>query len=139
MLSEEATNTNFIVFRFIWSGLEPKIYHIRGVHTNYYTTNAVRQVLLISHFDYMKLWDVKSCNVFVDFWRLLFSIVISLVFFIFLCITCCKKIRRNSDPVLDNYTENMIMYLTARSTKYDSLLLHTHTVNTIESRSTWVS
>ena len=41
MLSREATNTNFIVFGFTRSGLEPTIYHARGEHTNRYTTDAV--------------------------------------------------------------------------------------------------
>jgi len=40
MLSEEATNTNFIVFGFTRSRHESTIYHTRGKHTNY-TTNAV--------------------------------------------------------------------------------------------------
>ena len=37
----EATNTNFIVFGLIRSGLEPKIYHTRGEHANHYTTDAI--------------------------------------------------------------------------------------------------
>jgi hypothetical protein len=40
MLSEEATNINFIVFGFI-RGFEPTIYRIRGEHANHYTTDAV--------------------------------------------------------------------------------------------------
>jgi hypothetical protein len=38
MLSEEATNTNFIVFGLI-RGFEPTIYRIRGEHANHYTTD----------------------------------------------------------------------------------------------------
>ena len=38
MLSGEATNTNFIVFGFIRSWLEPTIYRARGEHANHYAT-----------------------------------------------------------------------------------------------------
>jgi hypothetical protein len=38
MLSGEATPVNFIVFGLTRAGLEAMIYHIRGVHTNYNTT-----------------------------------------------------------------------------------------------------
>ena len=41
MLSEEATNTNFIVFDLIRTGLNPTIYHIRGEHANHYATNEI--------------------------------------------------------------------------------------------------
>ena len=41
VLSGKATNTNFIVFGFTWSGLKPTIYHTRGEHANHYTTDAV--------------------------------------------------------------------------------------------------
>jgi hypothetical protein len=41
MLSEEATNTNFIVFGLTRSGLEPTIYHTRFEHANNYTTDTV--------------------------------------------------------------------------------------------------
>jgi hypothetical protein len=41
MLSEEATNTNFIDFGFTPSGLKPTIYRTRGEHGNHYTTDAV--------------------------------------------------------------------------------------------------
>jgi hypothetical protein len=41
MLSREATNTNFIVFGLIRSGLEPTICRTRGKHANHYTTDAV--------------------------------------------------------------------------------------------------
>jgi len=41
MLSEEATNTNFIVFGLTRSRLEPTIYRTRGELSNHYTTNAV--------------------------------------------------------------------------------------------------
>ena len=40
MLSEEATNTNFVVFWLTRSGLELTIYP-RGEHANHYTTGAV--------------------------------------------------------------------------------------------------
>jgi hypothetical protein len=35
MLSEEATNNNFIVFGLTPSGLEPTIYRIRGEHVEF--------------------------------------------------------------------------------------------------------
>ena len=41
MLSEEATNTNFIDFGFTPSGLKPTIYRTRGEHGNHYTTDVV--------------------------------------------------------------------------------------------------
>jgi len=41
VLSGETTNTNFIVFGLIRSGLEPTIYCTRGELSNYYTTDAV--------------------------------------------------------------------------------------------------
>ena len=134
-LSEEATNTDFIVFRFIWSRLEPTIYHIRGQHTKHYTTNAVRQVWLISLFPMTSLHEILGFHLWSQIMQCFCEFLTFLVFYwnltvflhFFLCITCCKKIRRNSDPVLDNYTENMTLYWTARSTKYDSLLWHTYT------------
>jgi hypothetical protein len=46
VLSEEATNTNFIVFSLTRSGLEPTIYHTRGEHANHYTIDAVSIDLL---------------------------------------------------------------------------------------------
>jgi hypothetical protein len=45
MLSEEATNTNFLVFDLTRPGLKSTIYHTRGEHTNHYTTDAVYTVL----------------------------------------------------------------------------------------------
>jgi hypothetical protein len=39
VISREATNTNYIVFGFTRSGLEPTIYCTRGEHGNHYTTN----------------------------------------------------------------------------------------------------
>jgi len=41
MLNKEAANTNYIIFGLTRLGLEPTIYHTRGQHANYYTTNAV--------------------------------------------------------------------------------------------------
>ena len=41
MHSEEATNTNFIVFGLTRPGLEPTIYRTRGERTNHYATNEV--------------------------------------------------------------------------------------------------
>ena len=41
MLSEEATNTNFIVFGLTRPGLEPTLYRTRGEHANHYATDAV--------------------------------------------------------------------------------------------------
>jgi hypothetical protein len=40
VLSREATYTNFIVFSFTRSGLEPTIYRTRGEHAYLYTTHA---------------------------------------------------------------------------------------------------
>jgi hypothetical protein len=37
LLSGKATNTNFIVFGFIWSWLEPTIYRTRGEHALYFS------------------------------------------------------------------------------------------------------
>jgi hypothetical protein len=37
----EATNTNFIVFDWNWSGFETTIYRTRGEHANHYATDAV--------------------------------------------------------------------------------------------------
>ena len=44
MLSEEATNTNFIVFDLTRPGLDPTIYRTRGEHANYYTNDAVSMI-----------------------------------------------------------------------------------------------
>ena len=41
MLSEEATNTNFIVFGLIRPGPEPTIFRTRGEHADHYATDAV--------------------------------------------------------------------------------------------------
>jgi hypothetical protein len=41
VFSGEATNTNFIFFGLMRSGLESLIYSTRYEHTNHYTTNAV--------------------------------------------------------------------------------------------------
>ena len=41
VLSNEATNTNFIVFDLTRPGLEPMIYHTQGEHGNHYYTVAV--------------------------------------------------------------------------------------------------
>jgi hypothetical protein len=41
MISEEVTNTNFIVFGLTRPGLEPTIYRNRGEHANHYTAYAV--------------------------------------------------------------------------------------------------
>jgi hypothetical protein len=40
MLSEEAANTNCIVFDLTQWVLEPTIYHIQGMLTNHYTTGV---------------------------------------------------------------------------------------------------
>jgi len=42
VLSEEATNTSFIVFGLTRSVFEPRIYRTRGEHANHYTTDAVK-------------------------------------------------------------------------------------------------
>ena len=41
MLSEETTNTNFIVFGLTRLWLEPTIYRTLGEHANHTTTDAV--------------------------------------------------------------------------------------------------
>jgi hypothetical protein len=41
MLPAEATNTNFVVFGFTYTELEPTIYHTRDEQANHYTTDAV--------------------------------------------------------------------------------------------------
>ena len=41
VLSEEATNTNVIVFGLTQSGLKQTIYRTRGEHGNHYATDAV--------------------------------------------------------------------------------------------------
>ena len=38
MFSEEAKNTNFIIFGLTRFGIEPKIYHTWGEHANHNTT-----------------------------------------------------------------------------------------------------
>jgi hypothetical protein len=45
MLSEEATNTNFIVFGLTGLGLEPMIYCTLGEEANHYTADAVPSIL----------------------------------------------------------------------------------------------
>ena len=47
MLSEEAANTNLIVFGLTQLGLEPTIYCTQGEHVNHYTTDAVKIVSII--------------------------------------------------------------------------------------------
>ena len=42
MISGEATNTNFIIFGLIRSGLEPTIYRTGGEPANHYATDAVQ-------------------------------------------------------------------------------------------------
>ena len=44
-------NTNFIVFGLTRPGLEPTIYHTRGEHTDYYTTDEanVPQLQILSN------------------------------------------------------------------------------------------
>ena len=38
MFSEEAANTNFIVFGLTLSGVEPTVYHTQGERANHYNT-----------------------------------------------------------------------------------------------------
>ena len=42
VISDEATNTNFIVFYLIRTNLERTIYRTRGSNSNHYTTDAVK-------------------------------------------------------------------------------------------------
>jgi hypothetical protein len=71
MLRGEATNTNFIVFGFTWSGIEPTIYQTQGEHANHYTINEVdmdREVAKIqsSSMTTEKFPNYMSITVFVD-------------------------------------------------------------------------
>ena len=43
MLSEEATNTNFVVFGVTSLRIEPAIYYTWGEQANHYTTDAILQ------------------------------------------------------------------------------------------------
>jgi len=45
MLSEEATNINFIVFGLTGPGLEPMIYCTLGEQANHYAADAVPSIL----------------------------------------------------------------------------------------------
>jgi len=45
VLSEETTNTNFLVLGLTRPGLEPTVYYTRGEHPNYYTTDAVHMLM----------------------------------------------------------------------------------------------
>jgi hypothetical protein len=47
VVSGEVTNTNFIVFGLTRSGFEATIYHTRGEHANYYTTDAVNNGIVV--------------------------------------------------------------------------------------------
>jgi hypothetical protein len=49
MLSGEATNTNFEIFAFNRSGLEPTIYRTRGDQANNYATDAVGFAFVYDH------------------------------------------------------------------------------------------
>jgi hypothetical protein len=42
VISGEATNTNFIIFGLIRSGLQPTIYRTGGEPANHYATDAVQ-------------------------------------------------------------------------------------------------
>ena len=52
VLSEEATNSNFIVFGFTCSGFEPTIYRTRGEHAN--------------HIDYKTRYVLPVCSLKMD-------------------------------------------------------------------------
>ena len=60
VLSGEATNTNFIVFDLIRSGLEPTIYPTWGEHTNHYTT--VWNYVLLDNISHFALYIIDTCN-----------------------------------------------------------------------------
>ena len=58
MLSEETTNTNFIVFGF--SSKKPTIYHTRGEHANHYTSDAVANIYYATKV--LKKKEEKKCK-----------------------------------------------------------------------------
>ena len=62
VFSEEAINTNFIVFDLTRSGLEPTIYFTRGKYANHYTTDGginLKQTYIFSMNDFHS-WT-KTC------------------------------------------------------------------------------
>jgi hypothetical protein len=70
LLSGEAANTNFIVLGLTRLGLEPRIYHIPGKHTNHNTTDAVGYILKFTNIevaiedDASLISDLKHCFMF---------------------------------------------------------------------------
>ena len=65
VLSREATNTNFIVFGLIKSGLKPTIYHTKGKNANHYTTDVVIifekcQLIIFSNTEINHMTDLNS-------------------------------------------------------------------------------
>ena len=59
MLSEETTNTNFLVFDLTPIGLEPTNYHNRGEHVDHYATDAPFNQLKVRRVIYvLALFDV---------------------------------------------------------------------------------
>jgi hypothetical protein len=62
MLSEEATNTNFIIFGLTRPGLEPTIYRTRGEHANHYATDAVltQQTIILCLNPHLKYRYIKN-------------------------------------------------------------------------------
>jgi hypothetical protein len=51
VLSEEATNTNFIVFGLTQPGLEPTIYRTRAEHANHYATQKTSINMMKHYYD----------------------------------------------------------------------------------------
>ena len=75
MLSEEAANTNCIVFDLTQWVLEPTIYHIQGMLTNHYTTGVKKSPspgLVISTFG---LAEIINCmpdglvKIYIGYWQ----------------------------------------------------------------------
>ena len=93
MLSREATNTNFIVFGFTRSGLEPMIHHTRGDHANHYTTDAVNN----EHNSYPKMrvkMPLACSQVVLYFCRFIFlsrsesvQVFLGFLLFVYICIS----------------------------------------------------
>ena len=56
MFSQEAVNTNIIVFGLTWPGLEHTIYHTQSEHTNHYITETLRIFRNYRHLFERQFW-----------------------------------------------------------------------------------
>jgi hypothetical protein len=65
-LSDEATNTNVIVFGLTKPGLKQTIYRTRGEHGNHYATDAVKKTVRSDDFNFYEVdhfdQTVKICS-----------------------------------------------------------------------------